>query len=350
MTATFSVYALEAMGFRELIDKGDLKASFMSVTVYEARGVGVPEAFVHAREARVAGATYRVAVAKDLNVACRALIGDEFAESEDEWRKEVKSNGPFVLVAVGPTDFIDCEAGRMMLQPNGDLITYDSFGGLRDVLKALEQRVLPLVVASLTLSLSEPDRQVSLRKLTRTSAGRTPEGKTVHDVRLDFRAELIVSRNFGEAKVTAMLDAAVNRAPKLNQRAARYFGLGTAEDDQLKKFLYFFLSLEVETHAVFGRIDHVTEVRALLSEGSVPQPLPNVLALFARDVAGWENLFDRFAWCASCVWTHIAEDDISLFKRLKSARDSIAHGRTAEPPTGFAYQAEQLAHKVLWAQ
>lgn len=243
MTATFSTYALEAMGFRDLINSGSLAASFMSVTVYEARGITLPEDFADARQARVAGANYRIALSKSVNAGSQCLIGDDFAESESDWLKEVKAAGPFVLIAVGPTDFIECEAGRMMRMPDGGITTYDSFRGLRETLESLEHRVLPPVVATLTLALNEPDRYVALRKLARASAGRTPDGTTVHDIRLDVRAELTVSRALGETRAVEVLDASIERAPKLHQRAAKYFALGTAEDDQLKKFLYFFLSL-----------------------------------------------------------------------------------------------------------
>lgn len=349
MTATFSVYALDAMGFREVIDKGALVASFMSVTVYEARGVTLPEGFADARQARVAGTEYRVALARDVNAGCRKLIGDDLAESEPDWRKEVKATGPFVLIAVGPTDFIGCEAGRMMRQADRSITTYDSFAGLRDVLKSLEERVLPPVVASLTLALNKPGHYVSLRKVTRASAGRSADGTTVHDIRLDVRADVTVSRSLDGAKAIEMLDASIEKAPKLHRRAASYFALGIAEDDQLKKFLYFFLSLEVETHAVFGRIDHGARTRALVSRDESSSPLPSTVELLVRDVASWDNLFDRFAWCASCAWTHLVNDDVLLFKKLKNARDAIAHGRASEPPVGFARQAELLAHKVLWA-
>lgn len=349
MTATFSTYALEAMGFREIIEKDALAATFMSVTVYEARGITLEQGFAEARHAQVAGAGYQVALSKEVNAGCRKLIGDDFIDSEPEWLKEVKATGPFVLIAVGPTDFIGSEAGRMMRQADGSITTYDSFPGLREVLKSLEERVLPPVVASLTLALNEPDRYVSLRKLARASAGRTAEGTTVRDIRLDVRAELTVSRSLKEAQATSILDASIERAPKLNQRAARYFALGTAEDDQLKKFLYFFLSLEVETHAVFGRINHSAKIRYLVIRDDSATPLPSTVELLARDVASWDNLFDRFAWCATCIWTHLIEDDVTQFKKLKSARDAIAHGRISEPPLGFARVAEMLAHKVLWA-
>ena len=349
MTATFSTYVLEAMGFRDLVARGGLTASFMSVTVFEARGITLAEGFADAREARIAGADYRIALSKTINAGCQRLIGDDFAESESEWLKEVKATGPFVLIAVGPTAFIECEAGRMMRMPGGSITTYDSFPSLRETLKLLEDRVLPPVVATLTLALNEPDRYVALRRLARASAGRTPVGDTVHDIRMDVRGEITVSRALDEMRAVEALDTSVKRAPQLHQRAAKYFSLGTAEDDQLKKFLYFFLSLEVETHAVFGRIDHARKLQDQVLRAGAGAPRPSAATLITRDIAKWENLFDRFVWCATCAWSGIADEDIKLFKELKSARDAIAHGRASEPPAGFARKAELLAHKILWS-
>lgn len=350
MTATVTTYALETMGFREIIDRGSLAARFMSVTVYEARGITLPEGFADARKARIAGTNYRIALSKSINAGSQYLIGDDFVESEPDWLTKVKSAGPFVLIAVGPTDLIECEAGRMMRMPDGSITTYDSFPSIRETLKSLEDRVLPSVVATLTLALNEPEHYVTLRKIDRASAGRTPDEIMVHDIRLDVSAELTVSRAFSETRAVDILETLVERAPMLHQSAAKYFALGTAEDDQLKKFLYFFLSLEVETHAVFRRIDHVHKLRSQVLRDGTSASRPYAADLITRDIAKWDNLFDRFVWCTTCAWPSLVNDDIKLFKELKKARDAIAHGRASEPPAGFARQAELLAHKILWVQ
>jgi hypothetical protein len=350
MTAILSTYALEAMGFKDLVASGGLSARFISVTVYEARGITLPDGFAEVRQARVAGADYQLCLSNSVNSGCQRLIGDDFTESEPEWLQEVKSKGPFVLVGVGPTEFVECEAGRMMRMPEGSITTYNSFSSVREMLKSVEDRVLPSVISALTIALNGPDQYVALRKLDRASAGRTPEGTLVHDIRLDVHAEMTVSRALGEQQAIEILAATVERAPTLHQRAAKYFSLGTAEIDQLKKFLYFFLSLEVETHSVFGRIDHAAALRRqLLGDGTTSQH-PSTFALMTRDISKWNNLFDRFVWCATCAWPSLVDDDITLFKALKKARDDIAHGQASEPPTGFAHQAELLAHKVLWVQ
>jgi hypothetical protein len=348
MAATFTKYALEAMGFKDTVQKGDISASFMSITAYEARGIVLPAGFSAARRAKVAGAEYRVALSKSVNAACQSLIGDNFADNEGEWRKEVKSQGPFALIAVGPTDFISCDAGRMMRESDGSITTYDSFLGLRETLKALEERVLPPVIATLTLAFNEPDQYVVLRKLVRASAGRTPDGTLVKDVRVDIHSHAYVSRAVSEQRTDEVLDASVSRAPKLNERAARSFALGTAETDNLKKFLFFFLSLEIETHAAFRRISHAKQFRAQLMRDETGLLRQSTFDLISRDIAQWTKLLDRFIWCANCCWSRVEESDIAVFKELKKARDDIAHGNTSEPPAGFARKAELLAHKVLW--
>ncbi|WP_228980221.1 hypothetical protein [Paraburkholderia gardini] len=346
MTISLSIHALEAMGFREVLAQGDLVASFVSVTVFEARGVAVPDDFAEALKARVAGTDYRISIARSVNSGCRALIGLDFDESEAEWGQRVKSNGPYVLIGIGPTQFFDCTAGRLMRHEDSSVTTYNCFPQVREELSSLEQRVIPSVLASLACALNDTGRYVSLKKLGRASVGRCPDGSQVHDTRLEMRAEAYVSHPMSQTELSKRLMDATTKAPALNQRSARLFTLGLGEDDALKRFLYFFLALEVETQAVFGRIDHQAQTTMLLSnEASHSTSITN---LIKTQVGSLSNLFDKFVWCAACVWRNLEDEDIALFKRLKVARDNIAHGQKSEPPPGFAHSAELLAGKVLW--
>ena len=334
------------MGFKEPVAAGTLQASFTSVTVYEARGISPEEGATVAVQSKAAGAEYRVAVSRSVNFACQALIGDDFEESEENWRNTVKSQGPFALIAVGPTEYFSCGDGRMMRTPDGAIATYDCFPQAREALRALERRVLPPVVAALTCALNEPDRFVVLRKLGRASAGRSPDRTTIHDIRMEFRAEGYGSYALPQPALAEKLQAVAHRASHLNSRAAGFFALGVGEDDQLKKFLYFFLALEIETHAVFGRINHRTKMQATIAKD--PPARLATTQLLQKQVESLANLFDRFVWCAACTWTDLTDADIRLFKSLKDARDAIAHGRASEPPNGYSRSAELLAHKVIW--
>ena len=334
------------MGFKEVVAEGAIQARFTSVTVFEARGITVADGLAPTTRGKAAGLEYRVALSANVNAACQALAADDFTESEEEWCKEVKSNGPFALVAVGPTALVSCTAGRSMRAPDGTIVTYDCFPHVREELKSMEKRVLPPVVSALTCAFNAPDRYVHFRRLARASVGITPELTTVQDMRVEFHAEGYVSRTLDAESLSGALQAVSERASHLNQRAAGFFALGVGEGDQLKKFLYFFLSLEIETHAVFGRIKHRAFLESAVAERQSARTA--AVALLERQVTGLGNLLDRFAWCAACSWPHLSDEDVETFKRLKDARDAIAHGRASEPPQGYARSAELLAHKVLW--
>lgn len=348
MTTTFSNYAMQAMGFREFAEAEAITASFSSVTVYEVRGVTLPAGTTEVSGGMAAGVDYKLAASASVNDACTALVGDVFtADNEEDWKKEYKCQGPFVLVLLGPTQEHKCMSGRIKLEEDGSATTYDCFPGVRAELAQLESRTLAPVVSGLTCVLNEEGRYVALRKIVRTSVGRTSGGLIVHDIRMEFKAELYTSYNLANPQLAQKFDLAKNLTAALNPKASRLFALGLAEEDQLKRFLYFFLALEIETHAVFSRIDHAAALAKLL-DGATERPQSTTKLLEAQ-VDNLTNLYDRFVWCATFAWPKLNDTDITQFKILKGARDDIAHGRASEPPLGFAQKAERLAHKVLWS-
>ena len=135
---------------------------------------------------------------------------------------------------------------------DGSLVTYDCFPYARVALRALERRVLPPVIASLTCALNEPDRYVVLKKLARSSAGRTPSGATIHDIRMELKGEMYASQAILQPELATKLQDVSQRASRLNQRAADFFSLGVGEEDQLKKFLTT-VRLKVEQNQLVGQ-------------------------------------------------------------------------------------------------
>lgn len=348
MTINFSDHVMQAMGFCKLVEADGITASFTSVTVYEARGVALAPSTTEVSRGKVAGVDYRLAASASVNEACMALIEDDFTDNEEDWKKENKLVGPFVLVQLGPTDECGCNSGRVKIEEDGSITTYDCFSSVRAELARLESRALPPIVSALTCVLNEEARYVALRKIERASVGRTTAGVVVHDIRMELRAELYTAYDLANPQLAEKLDLAKKLTAALNPKASRFFALGLAEEDQLKRFLYFFLALEIETHAVFGRIDHAAAIRNLLDSTSAHGE--STARLLHAQVDGLRNLYDRFVWCASCAWPKLNESDLIQFKALKVARDDIAHGSASEPPPGFALQVELLAHKVLWSE
>lgn len=336
---------MEAMGFREFGESEALSASFDSITVYEARGIILPVETAEVSVGRVAGADYRLAASCSVNDACTALVADVFVDDEADWKKEKKCQGPFILVQLGPTQEHKCTRGRIKIEESGDVTTYDCFPNARTELEQLESRVLPPIISGLTCAFNEEARYVALRKVERAVFGRKASGSAVHDIRFELRGEAYTSYHLANPQLAEKLDIAKNLTSALNPKASRFLALGLAEEDQVKRFLFFFLALEVETHAAFSRINHTASVNELLNAATADRQ--SVTKLLQTQVDGLKNLYDRFVWCATCAWSNLTEADIAQFKVLKRARDDIAHGAASEPPIGLVLQAELLAHKVL---
>ena len=348
MTLKFSTAMMQAMGFREFTDDKALAASFSSVTVYEVRGIDLSCGSKQVLDSAVVNTSYRLAFSASVNEGCFALMGDTFTDDEDEWSKEKKCQGPFVLLLVGPTAEHTCNAGHVLVEGDGRLTTYDCFPQAKADLALLELKVIASVVSALTCVLNEHGQYVALRKIERASFGRSSSGTVVRDIRMELRAESHTAYKLPQLALAEKLQAAAALASAINQKASRFFALGLAEKDQLKRFLYFFLALEIETHATFGRIDHADALKKMLDGTSTNSQ--STRRLLQTQVHQLKNLYDRFVWCAACVWIKLDESDISQFKVLKGARDDIAHGSASEPPPGFARQTELLAHKILSIQ
>lgn len=346
MASYVSPELVRAMGIADTPAPERLIARFSGFTVYELRGVTFPDGVSRLVDGTAAGVNYRVGLSSSVNSACRAISNDDFADDEAKWREEHRTSGPFAVVQVGPTEAFDVEVTRLRREPNGSVITYDAFPDARAQVREFEQRALPRVSAALTCSLNQQDRFVTLKKIARTTAGELNGGATLHDVRLEFKGEGFVSFAMDADSLQLRLDAAASLARSLNDRVAKFIALGQGEEDQMKRFLYFFLALEIETHAAFGRLNHASGTTALLTDAATESP---ARLLLTAQVSELKGLYDRFVWCAACEWRHLKAEDVALFKQLKQARDSIAHGTTSEPPAGYARLAEQLAVRVLSA-
>ena len=346
MSVTFSDEIMRAMGFREFAVGESVAAAFSSVTVYETRGIVLETGTTHVTAGTVAGVAYRLAASPGVNEGCLALLNDTFTDNEEEWRVKTKCQGPFVLVQIGPTAEHACSNGRLKTEVDGSTTTFDCFPVVRAELAQLEARALPAILSALTCTLNEDGKYVALRKVARATVGHTSTGLLVRDIRIEIQADAHTAHNLPLAGLIQKLDAVKSIAPNLNQKASRFFALGLGEDDQLKKFLYFFLALEVETHAAFGRIDHEAVIKNLISSTALHRE--STVRLMRTQADQLRNLYDRFVWCAACAWTSLSEAEVVQFKELKQARDNIAHGSISEPPAGFARSAELLARKILW--
>ena len=343
MTISISEHVLEAMGLRPLSTGHTLAAVFHSLHVYEVRGFILEEPSLEPISGTIEGLTYTLSVGSSVNAVCRRLVQDDYADSEEEWQKEHKCTPPYLIIHLGPT--IKYETmGTHVKEEGRTITTYDSFSAARTDLKTVGNKVLPPLLSALACSFSSNDKPVRFLLVDRTVFGITPDSRTVLDFRLLVSASGYASSKLEPAQIEGRIATGINIASTMNPKVARFFQLALDEEEPLKKFLYFFLAIEIETHATFAKIDHAANLSVLIAASD--RVAISTQDFFDDQRQRWTNLRDRFMWCVICVWTHLCDADVEEFKRLKKIRDDIAHGSIATPPHSALAGVEMLAAKL----
>lgn len=338
------MHAIAAMGFDRIPVDGPLTAEFHALHVFSVRGFTCDDMALVTKLGSTAGTSYAIGCGASLNAVCEDLLGHQFARDEAEWANSYRAKSPYLVVHIGPTSAHTVSDGFVKTSEGDDLISYDAFGPARNELSNLEELILPAVETALGLAFAATSAPAIVVPVDVARFGLTPGNIVVHDFRLSVSATAYVSRRLGSAQIDVALETVTKLGDSVNKRFATFFQLGRRDDDELKRFLYFFLALEVETHRVFGSMSKSEHLQnAALFDGRVGAAAAELLE---KKQENWVNLADRFVWCVASVWTHLTIDDVYEFKRLKKIRDDIAHGNIAKPPTGGAEAAEALAIKV----
>jgi hypothetical protein len=344
MTTSITKYALEKMGFQCWPPDQPLAAKFYSLHVYEIRGFTLEAPSLEPISGSVAGVAYRLSVGSSVNAVCRQIVQDDYVDSEEQWEKEHKCTPPYLVVYFGPTavhEFV----GSHAKEEKKTISTYEGFPDARAELKAFGEKVLPPLLSALALSFSSNDAPVCFLPTHSTVFGITSDGRTVSDFTISFSGSGYVSSKLDHTQIEGKIAAAVNIASAMNPKVARFFQLALDENDQLKKFLFFFLAIEIETNSTFDKIDHAARLSMLIAASDrVPV---STKELFDRSNGQWTTLRDHFVWCVICVWTHLSDADVKNFGELKKVRDGIAHGRITTPPRSDVATVEKLAEKLL---
>jgi hypothetical protein len=345
MPISLSSELIGKMGFRPLADQEAFQASFSRILIYEARGIIPSEQSFVVVDGSIGEFSYKVWICPSINEGFTHVMNHVFAENENEWRQAKESQGPFLVIQLGPTSVYSISSGWIKKEEDLSFSTLDSFPKMRPDLDLCESVVLPRVMTTLVCKFATIGQVVSPRFLEKTNLGLTPSGELVHDFRFQGSGSGYLSSAIAEPKLVEALGSVVSGAPKLNKKAAGFFTLGIAEGDELKSFLYFFLAMEVFTHATFKSINHDSAIQAFLVPGHAAHT--SFSELVHRQTNFLTNLLDRFIWCARCRWIGIGDSEISEFKELKKIRDDIAHGSIPFPPEGASSRCRALAIKLL---
>jgi hypothetical protein len=336
---------LAMMGFQIMAEGDFLEACFHELHVFEMRGLVLGCDAGQQISGEIAGIPYQVGFGDSLNAICQNLVGDRFTDDEAHWVTERKANPPFGVIHLGPTAYYQCKAAFWKKEEDGSITTVDSFSGYRDEIAKQEAAVLPPLLAALECSFSANRHPVRFVPIEEARYGISKEGETVRNFRFHASGTLSASTGISPDDFSSTLNRAVRTASALDPRVAKFMHLGFQENDQLKKFLNFFLSIEIETHAVYKTIDHSKFLSDFVTSPSGDMQ-KTVTAFFSNQHAKVTSLKERFIWCVLCVWKHLNDDDVALFGRLKKTRDDIAHGNISAVPPGATQDAENLVVRL----
>lgn len=330
---------LEAMGFK---DGSEVEATFHSVNVYSLSGITCSEVALESATGKtVQDNDYQMAVGFSVNSICRRLLGDTLVEDELKWAEERACHGPYLLVAmkVKPTRRV----GRVK-EDIASITTYDMFSAEKAVLAEMENDVLPRAVTSVTQLINVAGYVCAARHVAREVFGLSPTSRPVHDIRFKLSGTGSSSQVASDEFIRRAVTEAPSLALKLDPKVTRFLRLAEDEMDLLRRFLFFFLAVEVETHRSFGAIDHGAQVLGLLDLSS---PQSEIMHSFLKEQPErLKNLKDRFVWCAMFAWPGMTAVDVEEFVRLKSVRDKLAHGEITAPASGAVAAIEALAFKL----
>lgn len=341
-------HGLEMMGFKLLPDGETISGVFGKLYVFMAEGLHLEDTALPPGKGTINGQDYLIGFGTGLNAICRSLVSDDFIEDEDKWIQNKKASGPFAIVYIGPTG-THVNTSPYFMEENGMLTTHDSFKNARLEIKAMEQKVIPPLLAALEASFSAGEHPVRFRPLEEAFFGTSPTGKTIHDYIISVNATAYVARKLSQQEFKMTLNIALCLASDLNPRVASFMHLGFQEQDRLKKFLNLFLSIEIETHATFKKIDHSSFLNSLIQAPS-PSIKETVDLLFSTQHKKLTTLKDHFIWCVICKWKHLTDADVTQFERLKKIRDDIAHGNISSLPPGVEREAERFIIKIQAGQ
>jgi hypothetical protein len=338
-----SDHVIEAMGFEKAPENMALTARFHSLNVFHIQGVRVDETALIFQSSTLNDNVSEIGIGNSINSICKKMLKDKFVDNEEEWQNQKKCRPPYIVVNLGPTK-AHTQKLRYFRRDGKTLHTYDTFNQAKSEIRELSDELLPIITTAISCALLEKGRPFPrLLPIDTAVFGITNVGETLLDTRFELSANLSTASGWDTRSIRKALKRVPKISAKIDSKSASFFHLALTEKDLLKKFLYFFLSIEIVTHSSFGTINH----ELCVSQLSVNRAKPWTKELsFLREVKKWPNLRDRFLWCASFLWTHLKEEDVETFARLKKVRDDIAHGNIREPKATDVEAAQLLAIRL----
>ncbi|WP_280564724.1 hypothetical protein [Chromohalobacter sp. 48-RD10] len=339
-------YALRSMGFQEIEPDSPLTAHFHHVSVATLVGVTIDHnSIVRRTVTEDFGLPVTVLLGNGLNEMCRFELDDDFVKNEEDWCNKHSVRAPFVMVIVGPTAKHTSTQGKWKQGEEAELVTYETFHAAKSTLRDVTERAAPRIYSSVTVEFSNLGHPVKVNPVTETIAGKLDDGRTVHDLRIEMSGALTVSKSIETSEVEQLLTNSIDRLRDLDPRATGFLHSAEIETDSVRRFLSYFISVEIATHRAFKSTG--ASSTAILCRDIPPKVSSEGGALLERKYAEFRSLVERFTWCSIVSWSSITDSEISELRRLKKIRDDIAHGNNSDVALSDVEAARLLSLAVL---
>lgn len=344
---------LISMGFQPFDENNEIEAKFHSLNVYEVRGINNANEFLNdPNPLKEVTPEVSISIGASLNDLCKSLTGDKWVENEEEWRKEKKTTPPYLMVLTSLPETTTCRSG-FLKKDQDRLLTYNCFPEEKKKITLLEKERTYPVVTALSAVLSNNEHIVTFHPIEREVYGITKDGKQITDFLMTGHGEITTQKNFESFEISSGFQEAFKIGSRLHYKVGYFFDLAMREKDDLKKFLFYFLVLEVHTQQTFKKLNQSTSYKSIIKlpehvavEGS------QLLEVYQKEekefVQDAKNLVHRLIWCSILFWTDVNDKDVQQFRELKKIRDKIFHGEEIDLTTLPINQARHLALKMIY--
>lgn len=344
MPLMLSKDAIRSMGFAEIDPACPITASFFYFSVAQVVGLTVDSSdLVHHVVPCEFGLPTIMHLGNSLDKI--AAASEFFVHDEEAWQKEHKAEPPYLVIVIGPTEPYTARDGWWKEDGEFRLVTYGTFDTAKEALRTRAEKVVTRLHTTLTIHYSQQPHPIKLRSITSKITGRMADGKAIQDVRMQSLGYGSISSRISVAELSTLTYEAIQRLPFINFRIAEFVYNGEVEEDNVKRFLYYFVAIEIGTHRAFKGTDKSST--SILSSDIPAHIKHQGSQLLQKQYADLKALADRFVWCAIVAWSNVTDADVLEMMRLKKIRDDIAHGNVITVRSEDAEAARSLALLIL---
>jgi hypothetical protein len=332
----------EELGCSLLDPSVDLSGKFYTVNLYSIRGLSAPDEVIVANGRIHGNSQVTFGIGKRCNELANRITGADLVKDEDQWYADDRHRPPFLLLQIGPSKRYRAECGYYKNVDGQIIYERKMFSHAHREAQSDAEKLTPKLLCTIAHCIS-PSKELYLDHLKTVYFGKTDSDEALVELP---QPQFLIESTIGmkSEDLQKALDTAVSFANSVNTQSAYLFSLGIEERDVVKRFLFFFLTIESEVSRGFKSLSSSAFADAFGS------PLEPSAADLVHDVVTkrQNDLLVKFLWCMKTEFPQLSFDDLNRFIALKKIRDGIAHGSFKQLPNqDEAERAYRLATRIL---